>query len=141
MANVNKVILIGNITRDLEVKRTPKGTAVTTLGLAINRKYTTDKGEKKEDTTFVDVDVWGRLAEICGEYAKKGHPIYIEGRLRVDTWDDKASGQKRTRLCVLAESIQLLSSRSSGQLHGSGGAGNTGSRAEDLSIDVEDIPL
>ena len=114
MANVNKVILIGNLTRDPEVKFTPKGSAVADVGLAINRKYTLDNGEKREETTFVDVELWGRLAEIAGEYAKKGHPLYVEGRLRMDTWDDKTSGQKRSRMKVVGENIQLLGGRASG---------------------------
>jgi single-strand DNA-binding protein len=114
MANVNKVILIGNVTRDPEVKFTSKGSAVTDVGLAINRNYTLDSGEKREETTFVDVELWGRLAEIAGEYAKKGRPIYIEGRLRMDTWEDKASGQKRSRLKVVGENLQLLGGRSEG---------------------------
>ena len=119
MANVNKVILIGNVTRDPEVKFTPKGSAVADVGLAINRNYTLDNGEKREETIFVDVELWGRLAEIAGEYAKKGRPIYIEGRLRMDTWEDKASGQKRSRMKVVGENLQLLGGRPPGG--GSGG--------------------
>ncbi len=114
MANVNKVILIGNVTRDPEVKFTSKGSAVTDVGLAINRTYTLESGEKREEATFVDVELWGRLAEIAGEYAKKGRPIYIEGRLRMDTWEDKASGQKRSRLKVVGENLQLLGGRPDG---------------------------
>lgn len=118
MANVNKVILIGNVTRDIEVKFTPKGSAVADVGLAINRKYSLDSGEKREETTFVDIELWGRLAEIAGEYAKKGSPLYVEGRLRVDTWDDKTSGQKRSRMKVVGENIQLLGGRSGGGSYG-----------------------
>ena len=114
MANVNKVILIGNVTRDPEVKFTSKGSAVTDIGLAINRNYTLDNGEKREETTFVDVELWGRLAEIAGEYAKKGRPLYVEGRLRMDTWEDKASGQKRSRMKVVGENLQLLGGRTEG---------------------------
>lgn len=114
MANVNKVILIGNVTRDIEVKFTPKGSAVADVGLAINRKYSLDNGEKREETTFVDIELWGRLAEIAGEYAKKGSPLYVEGRLRMDTWDDKTSGQKRSKIKIVGENIQLLGGRSSG---------------------------
>lgn len=121
MANVNKVILIGNVTRDPEVKFTSKGSAVTDIGLAINRNYTLDNGEKREETTFVDVELWGRLAEIAGEYAKKGRPIYIEGRLRMDTWEDKASGQKRSRLKVVGENLQLLGSRTGSGAPSGGG--------------------
>jgi single-strand DNA-binding protein len=121
MANVNKVILIGNVTRDPEVKFTSKGSAVTDIGLAINRNYTLDNGEKREETTFVDVELWGRLAEIAGEYAKKGRPVYIEGRLRMDTWEDKASGQKRSRMKVVGENLQLLGGRTGGTGPSSGG--------------------
>ena len=114
MANVNKVILIGNVTRDPEVKFTPKGSAVTDVGLAINRTYSLDNGEKREETTYVDVELWGRLAEIAGEYAKKGRPVYIEGRLKIDSWEDKQTGQKRSRLRVVGENLQLLGTRPSG---------------------------
>jgi len=123
MANVNKVILIGNVTRDPEVKFTSKGSAVTDVGLAINRTFTLESGEKREEATFVDVELWGRLAEIAGEYAKKGRPIYIEGRLRMDTWEDKASGQKRSRLKVVGENLQLLGGRPEG---GSGRPASSG---------------
>jgi len=118
MASVNKVMLIGNVTRDPEVKFTPKGSAVADLGLAINRNYTNQGGEKVEETTFVDVELWGRLAEIAGEYAKKGRSVFIEGRLRMDSWEDKQSGQKRSRLKVVGENLQLLG--------GGGGSGRSG---------------
>ena len=88
MANYNKVILIGNLTRDPELRYTPKGTAVAKIGLAINRTWRSDTGEMKEETTFVDVDAFGRQAETLGQYMKKGRPIMIEGRLRLDTWED-----------------------------------------------------
>lgn len=114
MPNLNKVMLIGNCTRDPEVRYTPKGTAVTDLGLAINRFYTGDNGEKQEETTFVDVTLWGRTAEIAGEYLKKGKPVFIEGRLQLDSWDDKQTGQKRTKLKVIADGLQLLGGREGG---------------------------
>jgi single-strand DNA-binding protein len=130
MASFNKVILLGNLTRDPEVRYTPKGSAVCDLGLAVNRVYTLDNGEKREEVTYVDVTLWSRLAEIAGEYLKKGRPVFIEGRLQLDTWDDKQSGQKRSKLRVIGESMQLLGSRPSG-----GGApdvegGDRQSRAE-----------
>ena len=121
MASLNKVMLIGNVTRDPEVKYTPKGSAVADLGLAINRNYTNQSGEKVEEVTYVDVELWGRLAEIAGEYAKKGRPIFIEGRLRIDSWEDKQSGQKRNRLKVVGEGLQLLGSRPGGQSGGAAG--------------------
>jgi single-strand DNA-binding protein len=114
MASFNKVILLGNLTRDPEVRYTPKGSAVCDLGVAVNRVYTTDTGEKREEVTYVDVVLWSRLAEIAGEYLKKGRPIFIEGRLQLDTWDDKQSGQKRSKLRVIGETMQLLGSRPGG---------------------------
>jgi len=114
MASFNKVILLGNLTRDPEVRYTPKGSAVCDLGLAVNRNYTLDNGEKREEVTFVDVVLWARLAEIAGEYLKKGRPVFIEGRLQMDSWDDKQTGQKRTKLRVVGETMQLLGSRPSG---------------------------
>lgn len=119
MASFNKVILLGNLTRDPEVRYTPKGTAVTELGMAVNRVYTAENGEKREETTFVDVTLWGRTAEIAGEYLKKGRPVFIEGRLQLDTWDDKQSGQKRSKLKVVGEGLQLIGSRPGG-----GGSGD-----------------
>ena len=114
MASFNKVILLGNLTRDPEVRYTPKGSAVCDLGIAVNRSYTLDSGEKREEVTFVDVVLWSRLAEIAGEYLKKGRPIFIEGRLQLDTWDDKQSGQKRSKLRVIGETMQLLGGRPPG---------------------------
>ena len=118
MANLNKVLLMGNLTRDPEVRYTPKGTAVTELGIAVNRIYTGENGEKREEVTFVDVTVWGRTAENVGEYLRKGRPVFIEGRLQLDSWEDKQSGQKRNKLKVVADNVQFLGSRGS-----SGGAG------------------
>jgi len=120
MASVNKVILVGNCTRDPEVRYTPKGTAVTDLGLAMNRYYSSDGGEKREETTFVDVTLWGRQAEVAAEYLKKGRPVYIEGRLQMDSWEDKNSGQKRSKLKVVGEQMQLLGGR-----EGGGGGGSS----------------
>ena len=115
MANLNRVLLIGNLTRDPEVRYTPKGTAVAEIGLAVNRIYSGEDGEKKEETTFVDVTLWARQAEIAGQYLKKGRPVFIEGRLQLDTWDDKQTGQKRSRLRVVSENLQLLGSRQEGE--------------------------
>src|SRR5258708_23371824 len=101
MASFNKVILLGNLTRDPEVRYTPKGSAVCDLGVAVNRVYTTDSGEKREEVTYVDVVLWARLAEIAGEYLKKGRPIFIECPLPIDTWDHKQTGQEPTKLRVV----------------------------------------
>jgi single-strand DNA-binding protein len=111
MANLNRVLLIGNLTRDPELRYTPQGTAVAELGLAINRVSTDTEGRKHEETTFVDVTLWTRLAEIAGQYLKKGSPVFIEGRLQLDTWDDKQTGQKRSRLRVVGSHLQLLGSK------------------------------
>jgi single-strand DNA-binding protein len=129
MASFNKVILLGNLTRDPEVRYTPKGSAVCDLGLAVNRQYTLDSGEKREEVTFVDVVLWARLAEIAGEYLKKGRPVFIEGRLQMDTWDDKQSGQKRTKLRVVGESMQLLGSRPAGTAAADAGEGDRPARS------------
>jgi len=110
MASFNKVILVGNLTRDPELRYTPKGTAIAKIGLAVNRVWTNEAGEKKEEVTFVDVDVFGRTAENVGQYLRKGRPILVEGRLRLDQWDDKQTGQKRSRLGVVAETVQFLGS-------------------------------
>jgi len=129
MASFNKVILLGNLTRDPEVRYTPKGSAVCDLGLAVNRAYTLENGEKREEVTYVDVVLWARLAEIAGEYLKKGRPVFIEGRLQLDTWDDKQSGQKRSKMRVIGETMQLLGSRPSGGGGGDGGDDDRGSRS------------
>lgn len=126
MASFNKVILLGNLTRDPEVRYTPKGSAVADLGIAVNRQYTLENGEKREEVTFVDVTFWGRTAEVAGEYLKKGRPVFIEGRLQLDTWDDKTSGQKRSKLKVIGETMQLLGSR--GDSAGGGGGAEEGER-------------
>ncbi|NBW32046.1 MAG: single-stranded DNA-binding protein, partial [bacterium] len=111
MANLNKVMLIGNLTREPEIKYTPKGTAVAGFALAVNRNFTTESGEKREEVTFVDLEAYGRVAEIVGEYCKKGKPLFVEGRLKLDTWDDKDTGKKRSRMKVVVENIQLLGGR------------------------------
>lgn len=122
MANLNKVMLMGNLTRDPELRYTPKGTAVADIGMAINRVRTNDQGERQEDTTFVDVTLWGRQAELAQQYLSKGRPVYIEGRLQMDTWEDKNSGQKRSKLKVVGENMQFI---------GSGGGGGRPSGGEE----------
>jgi single-strand DNA-binding protein len=114
MANYNKVLLMGNLTRDPELRYTPKGTAIAEIGLAINRKWKSETGEAKEEVTFVDVAAYGRTAEVIGQYLKKGRPIMIEGRLKFDQWDDKQTGQKRSKLRVVCESFEFLDSGNRG---------------------------
>jgi len=134
MANLNKGLLMGNLTRDPEVRYTPKGTAVAELGIAVNRIYSGENGEKREETTFVDVTVWGRTAENVGEYLKKGRPVFIEGRLQLDSWEDKQSGQKRNKLKVVADNVQFLGSRGgAGGSSGGGEEGEEGARSRPAS--------
>jgi single-strand DNA-binding protein len=147
MANFNKVMLMGNLTRDPEIRYTPKGTAVAEIGLAINRYFSGEGGDKREETTFVDVTLWGRTAEIASEYLKKGRPVFIEGRLQLDTWEDKQSGQKRSKLRVVAEGMQLLGSRGGGggpdENSGPGGASSAPPRkaAPPPEPDDDEIPF
>jgi single-strand DNA-binding protein len=114
MASFNKVILAGNLTRDPEVRYTPKGTAVAKLALAVNRRWTGEDGQAREEVTYVDVDAFGKQAETLGAHAKKGGGLLVEGRLRLEEWDDKKTGQKRTRLGVVLEGFQFLGSKPEG---------------------------
>ena len=115
MANLNRVFLLGRTTRDPEIRYTPKGVPVVELGLAINRTWTED-GQKHEETTFVDVTLWGRTAEIAQQYLRKGSPVFIEGRLQLDTWEDRQTGQKKSKLKVNGEHMQLLGERPQGSI-------------------------
>ena len=115
MANFNKVIIAGNLTRDPELRYTPKGTAVARITLAVNRTFTSGEGgEKKEEVSFVDVDVWGRQAEVISQYMKKGRPLLVEGRLKQDTWEDKNTKQKQSKLKVVLESFSFIDSGNRG---------------------------
>lgn len=122
MASFNRVILVGNLTRDPQVKYTPSGQAVSEIGMAVSRSwFDKNTNQRKEDVTFVDVTLWGRTAEIAGEYLAKGRPVLIEGRLQLDQWDDKETGQKRSKLRVVGETMQMLGSRQDGGGRGPGG--------------------
>jgi len=105
--NLNKLFLGGNLTRDPELRYTPKGSAICKISIAVNRKWTTESGEKKEEATFVDVDCFGKTAEAVAQYFRKGRPIMVEARLKLDQWDDKTTGQKKSKLGVVAESFQF----------------------------------
>ncbi len=118
--SVNKVFLMGNLTRDVELKYTPSNQPVATFGLAMNRRYKTRDGENREETTFVDCEAWARTAEVMSEYLSKGRPVFIEGRLKLDQWQDK-EGNNRSKLRVVVENFQFVDSR--------GGAGGGGGRA------------
>ncbi|RMG35941.1 MAG: single-stranded DNA-binding protein [Planctomycetota bacterium] len=142
MASYNRVILVGNLTRDPEVRYTPSGTAVTDLGIAVNRSWTDRQtNERREETTFVDVTVWGRQAEVAGEYLAKGRQVLIEGRLQMDQWEDRQTGQKRSRLRVVAENMVMLGSRAD-----AGGGGRPqqqrppSSPADDFYADAPQTP-
>ena len=110
MANFNKVILAGNLTRDPELRYTPSGTAIAKFGLAVNRTWKTETGETKEEATFVDIDAFGRQAEVIAQYMKKGRPVLVEGRLKLDQWEDKNTHQKQSKLKVVLESFSFLDS-------------------------------
>ncbi len=114
MANVNKVILIGNLTRDVDLKTLNSGASIAQIGLAINRKWKDKAGEDQEEVTFVDCEAWGKTAEIMAKYLSKGKPVFIDGRLKLDSWDDKESGQKRSKMKVVVESFQFLGSGKGG---------------------------
>ena len=116
MAYLNKVLLIGNLTRDPELRVTPKGTAICQFGLAVNRQYKDESGATRDETAFIDIEAWGKQGELVSKYLQKGSPAFIEGRLRFDSWEDKQSGQKRSKLKVVLENVQFLS-------RGGGGGG------------------
>jgi single-strand DNA-binding protein len=122
MANFNKVILLGNLTRDPEVRYTQGGQAVAKLGMAVNRTFTVN-GERRENTCFVDLTAWGKQAETLGQYAQKGRALLIEGRLEYSQWDDKQSGQKRSKLEVVIENFQFVGAREGAGAAGGGGGG------------------
>lgn len=115
MASFNKVILAGNLTRDPELRYTPKGTAIARIGLAMNRSWKTETGETKEEVTFVDVDAFGRQAEVIAQYMRKGRPFLLEGRLKFDQWEDKNTHQKQSKLRVVLESFSFIDSRGGGE--------------------------
>lgn len=122
MASYNKVVLLGNLTRDPELRYTPKGSAVARLGLAVNRSYRTDAGETMEEVTFIDIDAWGKQAELIAQYLRKGNPLFVEGRLKLDQWDDKNTGQKVSKLRVVLENFQFIGGRAEGGPPTGGGA-------------------
>ncbi len=132
MASFNKVILVGNLTRDPEVRYTPSGTAVTDIGLAVNNRWFDKQSNAwREEPVFVDVTLWARQAEVAGEYLSKGRQILIEGRLQLDQWDDRETGQKRSKLKVVGENMKMLGSRADSQ--GAGSAVSASPSASDSS--------
>jgi single-strand DNA-binding protein len=145
-ANFNKVLLMGNLTRDIELRYTQSGTAIAKFGMAVNRRYTQQGGEQKEETCFVDLTAWGRQAEILNEYTKKGSPLFVEGRLEYSTWESQDGG-KRSKLAVVVENFQLLGSGGAGRGGSGRGEGATGERSAGASasaeerVDYGDIPF
>jgi single-strand DNA-binding protein len=121
MAYLNKVFLIGNLTRDPELRVTPKGTAVCSFGLAVNRTFRDDSGGTREETTYVDLEAWGKQGELISKYLSKGSPAMIEGRLRFDSWESK-TGEKRSKLRVVVDNVQFLGRSGGGEGGGSGGS-------------------
>ena len=126
MANFNRVMLMGNLTRDPQLKFTPSNMAVCEFGVACNRKYKTASGEDREEVTFVDVTAWGKQAEVINQYMNKGKPIFIEGRLKLDQWEDKQGGGKRSKLSVVVENFQFVGGRNDGGGGGGGGDSEEG---------------
>src|SRR5690606_28032335 len=131
MANLNRVLLIGNLTRDPEVRVTPKGTTICQFGLAISRSFKDESGQTREEATFVDIEAWGKQGELIGKYCAKGRPLFVEGRLRFDQWDDKSTGQKRSKLKVVLENFQFLGGREGGASGGGGGYASGGDEGGD----------
>jgi single-strand DNA-binding protein len=139
-ASYNKCIIAGNIVRDVELRYTPKGTAVAKIGIAVNRKYKSETGETKEEVCFVDVDAWGKQAETIAQYCKKGSPILIEGRLKTESWEDKQTGAKRSKLGVTMETFQFLSGASKAESSPQT-ASTPKSSAEPSDPEKDDVPF
>ena len=114
MSTINNVVLLGNLTRDVELRFTPKGAAVANMGLALNRAWTDEGGQKKEEVTFLDVAVFSKQAENCAKYLKKGSQVAVIGRLRQESWDDKQTGQKKSKITVVADNVQFLGAPAGG---------------------------
>ena len=147
----NKVVLLGNLTRDIELRHTAGNNAVANIGLAVNRRWKSAEGENREEVTFVDCEAWGKTAEVMSQYLRKGRPVFIEGRLKLDQWEDK-EGKKQSKLRVVVESFQFVDSRQDGDGGGGGNyraGGNSGGRGAPVSagggtpetIEDKDIPF
>jgi single-strand DNA-binding protein len=137
----NKVILMGNLTRDVELAHTNGNMAVAKFGLAVNRKFKTASGEQREEVTFVDCEAWGRTAEVMAQFLAKGRPVHLEGRLKLDEWEDKNGGGKRSKIKVVVESFQFVDSNQGGDGDGRPRAQMSTGRQADATIDHDDIPF
>ncbi len=132
MPSLNKVLLMGNLTRDPELRVTPKGTPICQFSLAINRQFKMESGESREEVIYVDVEAWGKQGETIAKYMTKGRPLYVEGRLRLDQWEDKNTKEKRSRMKVVLEQFQFLGDSRGG---GAGGGGAPGGAAPSGEFD------
>jgi single-strand DNA-binding protein len=150
MPSFNKVIIAGNLTRDPELRTTSKGTAICQFGVAVSREFKDDAGQKREEATFVDIEAWGKQAEVIAKYCAKGRPILIEGRLKLDQWEDKQTQQKRSKLKVILESFQFLGGREGAAPSGDSAeqgerpgapAGGRPAPAPQRDINDEDVPF
>ena len=143
--SVNKVFLMGNLTRDIELKHTPSDQSVATIGIAVNRTFKTRDGESREETTFVDCEAWGRTAEVMSQYLRKGRPVFIEGRLKLDQWDDRETGNKRSKLKVVIDNFQFVDSRGGDggerPAPAAAGARQGGGGTDHPPVDESDIPF
>ena len=151
MSNYNKVLLMGRLTRDIELRYTPSNQPVANIGLAVNHVWKSKEGERKEDTTFVDCEAWGRTAEVMSQYLSKGKPVFVEGRLRLDQWQDK-EGQNRSKLKVVVDTFQFIDSKgggdtgagvpaASGAAHGGDGGGGAPDQGSHKPVSEDDIPF
>jgi single-strand DNA-binding protein len=141
MASFNKVILIGNLTRDIELKHLPKGTAVCNLSLAVNRRWKTESGEEKEDVYFAECKAFGKQAETIAQYVKKGHPLMVEGRLTREEWDDKKTGEKRSTTRIMIETFQFLKGRDEGAAPAQRRETAPAAAAPKPDLDADDLPF
>lgn len=147
----NKVMLMGNLTRDVEIRHTSGNTAVGNFGLAVNRRFKTQSGEQREEVTFIDCEAWGRTAEVMSQYLSKGRSVFIEGRLKLDQWEDRNGGGKRSKLSVVVENFQFVDSGQGGNSGGGNSGGGGGGYARSgaggggggggADIDHDDIPF
>lgn len=140
MASLNKVMLIGNLTRDPELRVTPKGTAICQFGLAVNRQFKDESGATRDETTFVDIEAWGKQGETVAKYCVKGRSLFVEGRLKLDSWDDKTTGQKRSKMKVVLENFQFLGGREGGEGGSPRSATSSGEEGVDQTIERHTPP-
>jgi single-strand DNA-binding protein len=134
MSGINKVIIVGNLGRDPEMRYTPSGTPVTNFSVAVSRNWRTPEGENREETEWFNIDCWNKLAEIANQYLSKGKQVYIEGRLKTESWDDKTTGEKKYRTKVIASEMQMLGQRGDAPSGGSVGGGDDFSASRSAGV-------